>query len=66
MYGRRPYGVGMLVAGFDVSVYLVTTEYFACIGLCQIGQSSLFAQSQGPHLYQTSPSSTATAMELTF
>ena len=25
--------------------------------VCQIGQSSLFAQSQGPHLYQTSPSS---------
>ena len=36
MYGRRPYGVGMLVAGFDVSVYLVTTEYFACIGFVKL------------------------------
>lgn len=46
VYGRRPYGVGMLIAGSDVSGVLVT-------GLIW----SYHIQSQGTHLYQTCPSS---------
>ena len=52
-YGRRPYGVGMLVAGYDVrreGGRGNVVRYFAYCGW-------ITSQSQGPHLYQTCPSS---------
>ena len=45
-YGRRPYGVGMLIAGCDVSNFILET--------CLL---HVTLQSQGTHLYQTCPSS---------
>ena len=97
VYGRRPYGVGMLVAGFDVSWKICCLLVYTCtcvfiylsvslslpppslppslpsyLSLSPLPPSlppffpsslspslclSILPQSQGPHLYQTSPSS---------
>lgn len=46
-YDRRPYGVGLLVAGYDVIIQTVDQlELTFC----------LWFQDQGPHIYQTCPS----------
>jgi len=47
-YGRRPYGVGMLIAGCDVR-HIMELLYYITVCVC--------IQSQGTHLYQTCPSS---------
>lgn len=52
-YGRRPYGVGMLVAGYDVSWALLGGGKH-CVNCNLLFQ---LLQTVGPHLYQTCPSS---------
>lgn len=49
-YDRRPYGVGLLVAGFDVSLINETT-FLLLIKMLSV-------KDQGPHIYQTCPSAT--------
>lgn len=51
MYGRRPYGVGMLVAGFDVSSTLVAEcmDMFVYLLLCSLKALICIR----PHLHQT-------------
>lgn len=46
-YDRRPYGVGLLVAGYDVSFFSV----IQCIS-----SDWIYLQDQGAHIYQTCPS----------
>jgi 20S proteasome alpha/beta subunit len=50
-YVRRPYGVGLLVAGYDVSVpTVVSWEVCTQVMVCLSGQRT------GAHLFQTCPS----------
>jgi len=53
-YDRRPYGVGLLVAGYDVILNKLTTYFISYINLLVI----ISIQDKGPHIYQTCPSAT--------
>lgn len=62
-YGKRPYGVGLLVAGYDVSLVRPSqrlhTGASAAYGAAEVCSTSLtlaLAQDQGPHLYEFTPS----------
>jgi len=53
-YGRRPYGVGFLIAGYDVCIValLLTTTWLLCHSRC----TPLLPQKTGPHIFETCPS----------
>ena len=51
-YDRRPYGVGLLVAGYDVSTLIHSSFY------TKLYNPFIAKQSKGPHIYQTCPSAT--------
>lgn len=52
-YDRRPYGVGLLVAGYDVSNIFLFISIFP---KSRFDMKTLGFQDQGPHIYQTCPS----------
>lgn len=50
-YDRRPYGVGLLVAGFDVS--FIKYLFYSIVLFVK---ANFIFQDKGPHVYQTCPS----------
>jgi 20S proteasome alpha/beta subunit len=63
-YGRRPYGVGFLVIGQDVSVASIHQSQYSgsshpCLLETAWGVDADASQETGPHLFEFSPAGTA-------
>ncbi|MEQ2241511.1 Proteasome subunit alpha 1 [Ilyodon furcidens] len=66
-YGRRPYGVGLLIAGYDVSLFTCVSLIESLIYIFPVLTGSMLSwliafyvlfitQDMGPHIFQTCPS----------